>query len=78
MAAESTGYSKEYVSQRKGVRPGVVLQDLVTEMSTRYSDQTPAPIDTIFEAEANVMEQAARNSDYYSSGGAPMWYCGTR
>lgn len=62
MAAESTGYSKEYVSQREERAAGVVLQDLVTEMYG-YSDQTPAPSDAIFEAEAKVMEDAARKED---------------
>lgn len=62
LAAESTGYSKEYISQREERAAGTILQDLATEMYG-YSDQTPAPSDTIFEAEVKVMEEAARNGD---------------
>ncbi len=62
MAADSTGYSKEYIAQREERAAGVLLQDLATEMYG-YSDQAPAPSDAIFEAEARVMEEIAQTGD---------------
>lgn len=58
MAAGSTGYSQEYISQREEKISGGLLHDLASEMYG-YSEQTPAPTDAIFEAEAQVMRQAA-------------------
>lgn len=62
MAAGSTGYSQEYISQREERIAGALLHDLASEMYA-YSDQTPAPTDAIFEAEAKVMRQAAGKGD---------------
>lgn len=62
MAAGSTGYSQEYISQREEKISGALLHDLASEMYA-YSDQTPAPTDAIFEAEAKVMRQAAGKGD---------------
>lgn len=62
MAAGSTGYSQEFISQREEKIAGGLLHDLASEMYG-YSEQTPAPTDAIFEAEAQVMRQAARKGD---------------
>lgn len=62
MAAGSTGYSQEYISQREEKISGGLLHDLASEMYG-YSEQTPAPTDAIFEAEAQVMRQAARKGN---------------
>ena len=62
IAAGSTGYSQEFISQREEKIAGALLHDLVSEMYG-YSEQTPAPTDAIFEAEAEVMRQAARKGD---------------
>ena len=62
MAAGSTGYSQEFISQREEKISGALLHDLASEMYG-YSEQTPAPTDTIFEAEAQVMRQAAEKGN---------------
>lgn len=62
MAAGSTGYTPEFISQREEAITGGLLHDLASEMYG-YSEQTPAPTDAIFEAEAQVMRQAAREGD---------------
>ena len=62
MAAGSTGYSQEYIAQREEKIAGALLHDLASEMYG-YSEQTPAPTDAIFEAEAKVMRQAVQKGD---------------
>lgn len=62
MAAGSTGYTPEFISQREEAIAGGLIHDLASEMYG-YSEQTPAPTDAIFEAEAQVMRQAAREGD---------------
>ncbi len=62
LAAESTGYSKDYISKREERAAGTLLHDLATEMYG-YSDQTPAPSDAIFEAESKVIREVAQKGD---------------
>lgn len=62
MAVGSTGYSQEFISQREEKISAALLHDLASEMYG-YSEQTPAPTDTIFEAEAQVMRQAAEKGN---------------
>ncbi len=61
-AAGSTGYSQEFIAQREEAIASGLLHDLASEMYG-YSEQTPAPTDAIFEAEAQVMRQAAKEGD---------------
>lgn len=59
LAAGSTGYTPEYISQKEETMTNSLLYDLVHEMYA-YSDEYNPPKDKIFEAEADVIREAAK------------------
>lgn len=62
LAAGSTGYTPEYISKREENMTNSLLYDLVHEMYA-YSDEYHPPKDKIFEAEAEVIREAARKEN---------------
>lgn len=60
MAAGSTGFSSEYVSQREEKMTNSLLYDLVNQVYG-YSNQE-APKDTLFEAESQIIRDAAKKN----------------
>lgn len=61
MAANTTGYSEAYIERQEEKMTNSLLYDLVTQMYA-YTNQYEAPKDAIFEAEAEVIQNASKEN----------------